>query len=167
MRYIKNGRRSFYIDESCRIRGADKNGASASINDPVIETCSPSVAVDNERQAISALRTVHSAEATYQATSGNGEFGSLTNLFDANLINASLANNFHWGYFFVLVATPSSPGNPAFFTYRARPEIYGRTGVRSFYMDEKGVVRGADKNGQDADQNDPPVEQTRDFSGID
>lgn len=157
-RYIKDGRRSFYIDESCRIRGADKNGSQANINDPLIETCSPSVITDNERQAIIAMRTIHSAQMTYQSTTGSGEFGSLSDLFNAGLINNSLATNFHRGSFFVNTATHSTNGNPALFTYKSRPEIYGRTGVRSFYMDVTGVIRGADKNGLYADENDPPIQ---------
>ena len=104
------------------------------------------------------MRTIHSAQATYQSTTGNGEFGSLADLFNAALISNSLATNFHWGYFFVNTATHSTAGSPALFNYKSRPEIYGRTGVRSFYIDEAGVIRGADKNGQYADQNDPPIQ---------
>jgi hypothetical protein len=34
---------------------------------------------------------------------------------------------------------------------------YGEMGIRSFYIDTSGIVRGADKNGAPADVNDPPV----------
>jgi hypothetical protein len=169
LRYIKSGRRSFYIDESCRIRGADKNGAAANIDDPIIETCTPSIISDNERQVINSMRVIHSAQLMYQSTAGAGEFGTLADLFNAGLINNALAANFRRGYYFVLVSTHTTTQNPASFTYQARPEIYGRTGVKSFYIDKTGVIRGADRRGEYADQNDPPVEdgQAEKFSGID
>ncbi len=157
-RYIKTGRKSFYIDESCVIRGADKNGAFANINDPAIETCSPSVISVNEAKTILKMRTIHSAQMTYQSTIGNGQFGFLSALFNAGLINTSQAANFYWGYYSVLTITSSTAANPALFTYQTRPEEYSRTGVRSFYIDQTGVIRGADKNGLYANQNDPPIE---------
>jgi prepilin-type N-terminal cleavage/methylation domain-containing protein len=47
----------------------------------------------NEASAISSLRTVHSAEATYQATTGNGtNYGTLENLNTAGLIDANLGS---------------------------------------------------------------------------
>src|SRR5262245_33915576 len=53
----------------------------------------------------SSLRTIHSSEATYQATSGNGNFGSMTELNTANLIDAVLASNTKSGYTFVVTET--------------------------------------------------------------
>ncbi|MET0752240.1 MAG: hypothetical protein ABWZ66_02655 [Pyrinomonadaceae bacterium] len=94
---------------------------------------------------------------TYQSTTGAGQFGFLSALFNAGLINTSQAANFYWGYYSVLTITASTAANPASFTYQARPEEYGRTGVRSFYTDQTGVIRGADKNGLNANQNDPPI----------
>ena len=61
----------------------------------------------NEGSAISSLRTLHSSEATYQSTSGAGEFGDMTALSTGNLVDAQLATNQKSGYNFVV--TPSFP----------------------------------------------------------
>lgn len=160
-RYIKTGRRSFYIDESCRIRGADKNGATANIDDPIIETCTPSVLDDNERSMIIALRTIHSAQMTYLSTTGNGNFGTFDQLINAGLINLSAGLNFYRGYFKEMTVIARTTGNAALFYVKTRPEVYQRTGVRSFYIDQTGVLRGADKRGLYGSQDDPPIEDER------
>lgn len=157
-RYIKTGRRSFYIDESCRIRGADKNGATANIDDPIIETCTPSVLDENERSVIIALRTIHSAQMTYLSTTGNGNFGTFDQLINAGLINTTAGLNFYRGYFKEMTVIAGTTGNPALFYVKTRPEVYRRTGVKSFYIDQTGVLRGADRNGQYATVNDPPID---------
>src|SRR5204862_363525 len=46
----------------------------------------------NEGSAQQSLRTIHSSEATYQSTSGNGNFGLLTDLQTANLVDAVLGS---------------------------------------------------------------------------
>jgi hypothetical protein len=160
-RYGKTGRRSFYINEACDLRGADKNGAEATINDSLIETCTPSVRAENEAFQISALRTIASAQFTFQSTAGNGNFGTIGQLIDAGLINTSFGFNFYRGYFRIATVTAMSAGNPSTFKVQTRPEIYRRTGTRSFYIDETGVIRGADRNGQYATAGDPPIEDGR------
>src|SRR3954452_13384479 len=59
----------------------------------------------NEGSAQSSLRTIHSSEATYQATSGNGNFGSRTELGTANLIDPVLASGTKSGYIFTITET--------------------------------------------------------------
>jgi hypothetical protein len=165
-RYRKTGRKSFYIDESCRIRGADKNGASANIDDPVIEACSPSVLVDNEAYTMDALRTLFGAELAYQSTIGSSaSFGTISQLLEAGLISESLGFNFYRGYYRIVTVTAPTAGNPSTFKIQTRPEAYQRTGKTSFYIDQTGVLRGADRNGQYADQNDPPI-QPQGFQGF-
>src|SRR4030088_1135078 len=44
----------------------------------------------NEGSAQSSLRTIHSSEAVYQATQGNGNFGTLANLMGQNLVDSVL-----------------------------------------------------------------------------
>src|ERR1700693_2638044 len=46
----------------------------------------------NEASAQAGLRTLTSAEASYQATAGAGTFGDLAGLRTANLIDTSLGN---------------------------------------------------------------------------
>src|SRR5213596_3340790 len=45
----------------------------------------------NEGSAQQTLRTIHSSEATYQATFGNGNFGTMADLRLGNLIDSVLA----------------------------------------------------------------------------
>jgi hypothetical protein len=44
------------------------------------------------------------------------------------------------------------------FTAVAVPAIYGKSGLHSYYVDEKGVLRAADKSGGRASESDPPVQ---------
>lgn len=155
--YPKTGRRSFYIDETGDMRGANKMGAAANADDPVLDDCASFGIFFNERCVIYDLRTLLIAELTHSATVGNGNYGSLTDLFQAGLINARLAAGTTRGYNFTVFHLPQSPGSPAFFSLRAVPVNYGTDGIRSFYLDVDGILRGADRQGQPADQNDPPI----------
>lgn len=157
-RYGKTGKRSFYIDSACKIRGVNKFGRMADANAPLIETCTPTLAHENEIKTIAAMRTLHSAEATYQATTGVGDFGILTQLHNAGLINSTLASGTYAGNTFLLVVLIRNEVQPAFFRAHSIPNLHGETGFRSFYIDVTGVLRGADKNGLFADVNDPPIE---------
>ncbi|MDQ3802046.1 MAG: hypothetical protein M3384_21685 [Acidobacteriota bacterium] len=157
--YRKTGKKSFYIDNRCTLRGADKNGGQATVNDPAIDACVPAIVIQNEAFVIEALRALHNAQMTYQATVGNGIFGTLNQLYQAGLINAHVASGHYRGYVFDCTVNLGQPAPlpPSFYRSRAIPASYGETGVRSFYIDMSGVPRGADKNGHAADQNDPPI----------
>ena len=54
----------------------------------------------NEGSAQSSMRTIHSSEAVYQATAGNGSFGSLTELLNQNLVDSVLGAGTKSGYTF-------------------------------------------------------------------
>ncbi len=155
-RYPKSGRRSFFIDESGEMRGADKNGAAATVSDPIVDSCSMS-GFSNEYCTIRDLRTLHSSQMTYQSTSGVGNFGSLSQLYAANLIRQSMASGMNHGYSTICTVVNPTATMPATFKISATPATYGVTGFRSFYIDESGVLRGADKRGEPADENDPPI----------
>jgi hypothetical protein len=153
--YPRSGRRSFYIDEFGEIRGADRNGLPADAMAPIIDDCSLYGDVaGNERCTISAMRVLYSAEMTYSATIPSS-FGLLTDLFLAGLIGRTLASGEMYGYYFMITVT--DPPNSSF-KIIAVPQNYGLTGQRSFYMSTEGVLRGADKQGQHADENDPPID---------
>ncbi|MEP6705313.1 MAG: DUF2950 family protein [Acidobacteriota bacterium] len=52
------------------------------------------------------------------------------------------------------------PGqNLASFKIFATPQVYGVTGVKSFFIATDGVIRGADRQGGHADEDDPPINQ--------
>ncbi|HEX8775199.1 MAG TPA: prepilin-type N-terminal cleavage/methylation domain-containing protein [Pyrinomonadaceae bacterium] len=62
----------------------------------------------NEGSAQSSMRTLHSSEATYQSTSGNGNYGSLADLRAVSLIDAQLAGKTKSGYTFDLTPTAAA-----------------------------------------------------------
>jgi len=165
IRYRKTGRRSFFINESGEMRGADKNGAAATVTDPIINVCQE-LGNSNERCAIFDLRVLYSAQTAYSATVGNGNYGSFQELYAANLISSSLAVGSRHGYNFACLTQAATKSSPAFFKLWATPADYGVTGRISFYIDATGVLRGADKNGARADENDPPIQEQFKFLNL-
>lgn len=158
-KYRAFGRYSFFLDTSGVIRGADKRGQPANASDPVlvVDFCTSGSITGNELCTIQSLRTLHGAEATYQATHGNGNYTGITELGRVNLINGILATGLIHGYSISVVVYPFSSTRPAEFRIIAVPQIYGVTGVRSFYIGTDGVIYGADKNGRPASESDPPI----------
>ena len=105
----------------------------------------------NEGSAQSSLRTIHSSQATYQATAGAGNFGSLVQLGPQagggqNLIDAVLSTGSKSGYTFV-VNTVAFVANvsAASFSATANPIVtsgVSQTGTRKFGTTEDGVMHG-------------------------
>lgn len=112
----------------------------------------------SERFVVQAVRKIHSAEATYQATTGNGLYGSLEQLRAANLIDTALADGEKYGYVFALTVTHPTATTPAKFKLTATPRVYPKAGRYSFYVDQEGDIRGADKRGAVATSNDPIID---------
>jgi prepilin-type N-terminal cleavage/methylation domain-containing protein len=103
----------------------------------------------NEGSAQSSLRTIHSAEATYQSTAGNGNFGSMANLKAQSLVDPVLSTNAKSGYVFAVNATDAAPAAtpPTLSTYYATavPSTtsgVSQTGTRRFGITEDGVMHG-------------------------
>ena len=94
---------------------------------------------------------------TYQATVGNGNYGSFSELLAAGIISSRMSGGTNHGYTFTIQNTNQTPNLPAFFSVKATPVNYGVTGTRSFYIDVNGVILGANKQGEPADENDPPI----------
>jgi len=116
----------------------------------------------NEGSAQSSLRTLHSAEATYQATRGQGKYGTLSELAAEGLIDSRLASGTKNGYVFTVELTTSDLNYPGFEVVGV-PMTYGSTGIRSFYIDETGVIRGGDNSGGPSTKMDPPLSNDSDF----
>ncbi len=101
----------------------------------------------NESSAISTMRTFTSAQATYQATVGGGNYGNLTDLKNAGLIDsvvagATSASTAKSGYYY---SVDPVTGNTRFYwDATAQPAVHGTglagTGTRSFYTNESGVI---------------------------
>ena len=70
----------------------------------------------NEGSAQSSLRTIHSAEGTYQSTVGAGNYGNMAELSGQNLVDPVLATNGKSGYTFAVNETDLVAGtSPATF----------------------------------------------------
>ena len=104
----------------------------------------------NEGSAQSSLRTVHSSQATYQATNGNGAYaGSMGALGTANMIDGVLsaavdAAHAKSGYYFNVVEQAGTGGTAVFGVY-AFPAVtsgVSQTGTRAFGTTEVGVMYG-------------------------
>lgn len=99
----------------------------------------------NEGSALSAMRSIHSAQTTYLNTAGAGEYGNLGDLGTERLVDETLGSGTKSGY---TVACPDgnlTAGPPATFFATAVPADTGpvtRTGNRSFVISEDGIVRG-------------------------
>jgi prepilin-type N-terminal cleavage/methylation domain-containing protein len=105
----------------------------------------------NEGSAVSSLRTIHGAEATYQATSGNGNYTTsgatgLSELGAVGLVDGVLAAASKSGYGFTYISFPfvtGATGNPATFAAVAKPLTntgLTATGTRNFGISTDGVL---------------------------
>lgn len=97
----------------------------------------------NEGSAVASVRTLTSAEATYQATSGAGSYGALAALRTANLIDDALANSgttAKSGYKFV--ATPGADPKADYLATATASVFSGMaaTGTRDFASDATGMI---------------------------
>ncbi|HET6669094.1 MAG TPA: DUF4190 domain-containing protein [Pyrinomonadaceae bacterium] len=110
----------------------------------------------NEGATIAVLRRIHAAEATYRATAGAGEFGTLEQLVEHALIAPEVASGARYGYRFNVELT-AGLDNVAGFEATAVPLSYPNSGRRSFYLSENGVIRAADNHGNLATRDDPAL----------
>jgi hypothetical protein len=106
--------------------------------------------VKNEAIAQSAVRMLVSAEATYQSTTEDGNYGTLDQLVAKSLVSKELLQQH--GYKIELTVLGSK------FEASAVPLEYGKTGRMSFFVDETGVLRAADHGGGAATVADKPVQ---------
>ena len=100
----------------------------------------------NEGSAQSSLRTVHSAQATYQATTGNGAFAAnLAALNTANLIDSVLSSGSKSGYTFSVVEQAGTGATAVFGAYGfpTTDSTVSQTGTRKFGITEVGVMYGS------------------------
>ncbi|MEP6740940.1 MAG: prepilin-type N-terminal cleavage/methylation domain-containing protein [bacterium] len=99
----------------------------------------------NEGSAIASIRTITSAEATYQATAGTGTYGSLANLNTAGLVDSALSGSTiaapKSGYAFAAAADATNP-NAQYLATAATAVASGvsATGSRNFASDSTAVV---------------------------
>jgi len=97
----------------------------------------------NEGAAVSSLRTLTSAQATYQSTSPTGNFGDRAALQGDGLIDSVLGAGNKSGYAYTVTPLIRTTSAPARFDASAIPQQFGgigATGTRSFYTNESGVI---------------------------
>ncbi|MDQ5844028.1 MAG: DUF3352 domain-containing protein [Acidobacteriota bacterium] len=111
---------------------------------------SESPIITNESIAQSLLRTIASGEASFRAGKGDGRYGSIDELVSEELISKDLVDKY--GYKIELTVLANK------FEVTAVPLEYGKTGRRSFFVDESGVLRAGDHGGGTATLSDRPVE---------
>ena len=75
----------------------------------------------------------------------------------ANLITADIAAGAHDGYRYQYRVLSDADGNPNGYELSASPEQSGKTGKRSFLLDNAKKLHGADKHGDIATADDPEV----------
>jgi hypothetical protein len=136
----------------------------------------PSLAVEwdtaqidsTEKTAIESLKTIADAVEKYRRTYTRLP-DSLANLAppakggpsaeSAALLDPDLAAGARSGYNFrYVLASNSTLGMPAKYVLAATPQVYGRTGKRSFLTEGDGVIHGADRQGGVGTASDPKVE---------
>ena len=124
-----------------------------------------------EKIAIESLRTIADAVEKYRRTYTRLP-ESLANLAApakgaptveaAGLLDPDLAAGSRSGYNFrYVLASNSTLGAPAKYALAATPQVYGRTGKRSFLTEGDGVIHGADRQGGVGTVSDPKVESLK------
>jgi prepilin-type N-terminal cleavage/methylation domain-containing protein len=112
----------------------------------------------NESAAVGALRTISSAQHTFQGSTGAdvdgdgiGEYGTLVQLSNAvpAYVDDVLGGGSKSGYFFAVTLAGNPLQDEVLWEATAFPMNKGRTGNRTFYIDESGVIRGSDIGGPD------------------
>jgi prepilin-type N-terminal cleavage/methylation domain-containing protein len=102
----------------------------------------------NEASSIGSVRTLGTAQATYQSTKGKGKNfagaggNALTVLDTDNAIDSSLASGAKSGYSFACTGVDSTSTLPSYFDTGSRPLSSGTfgTGNRAFYSNETYVI---------------------------
>jgi type IV pilus assembly protein PilA len=100
----------------------------------------------NEASAIGSVRTLGTAQATYQSTAGGGKnfATSLAVMSTDGGIDVALASGAKSGYLFTCAGVASSSTAPSIFDTTAAPQSSGTfgTGNRWFYSNETFVLYG-------------------------
>jgi prepilin-type N-terminal cleavage/methylation domain-containing protein len=92
----------------------------------------------NEASAVGTLRTIISAEATYQSTVGNGKYGDLAALMGAKLVDDVLGSGAaKSGYKYTAALDEDATGTQ--FDATGEPES-ASTGSKGYYTNESGVI---------------------------
>jgi hypothetical protein len=107
----------------------------------------PPPGVQKERAATSVMYTILSGESQYKKDKGAGSYATLEQLIAAEMISKEMIENS--GYRFDITVSGDN------FEVSAVPIEYGKGGKMSYFIDQTGILRGADRNGAAATSSDP------------
>ena len=99
----------------------------------------------NEASAISSVRTIGSAQATYSSTSGSGAYGDQSDLKTAGLIDEKLGGadaTAKSGYFICTKKRTVGSGSAGSGYWTNAAPSTNSTGSRLFTSDESGIIYG-------------------------
>ncbi len=117
----------------------------------------------NEANAAAGVRTISTAEVQFQGSgvvidsaTGVGQYGELDDLGTAAppFIDDALMSGTKSGYAFAV--TPVADGSAPTYSATAQP-VGANTGVKSYFVDETGVIRFSGVPGTPADENSLPL----------
>lgn len=121
----------------------------------------------NEQAAIDSLKDLGEAVETYRRkylrlpdslSNLGAPLHGPANAESAGLVDSDLSTGMKNGYSFrYVIVGASTLGAPAKYELAATPLVYGRTGHRSFFRDETGTLRGADRQGAVGSASDPKL----------
>jgi len=106
--------------------------------------------VTGEAMAVYALNRIGNAEEEFKREKKKERFGTLEELVAEEILEKDFLQQLEYK----LELTISGEKYEA----TATPKNYGKTGRRSFFIDEGGTVRGADHKGRPATAEDPPID---------
>lgn len=107
----------------------------------------PTLLQNNESMAQMCLHAIASSEASLKSDGGN--YGTLDQLISKGFLSKEMFEN--RGYTFLVSLSANK------FEAVAIPVEYGKTGRRSFFIDETGVLRAGDHGGGAATASDDPI----------
>ena len=106
--------------------------------------------ITGETTTTYALYEIGNAESTFKNEKKKGRYGTLEELTAEKILDKGFAERM--GYRVEVNASSDK------FDISATPKEYGKSGRRSFFLDESGTMRGADHKGRPATADDPPVD---------
>ena len=122
----------------------------------------------NEASAVASIRAINTSETSYQATYGGyaeslGQLGGAEpckrSAETACLLDQSLAGGEKSGYRFAAVGGNASGGLNTSYLASAAPDVFNRTGTRTFCSTDRGVIR-VDQNAEGSTEPPSPEQCT-------
>ncbi len=121
----------------------------------------------NEAAAIGSCKTICAAQHDYNNNSSPHTYAGELNCLgsgrgagEVGFLDTTLSSGLRQGYMLTVVPAVDSGARGEIFSWSASawPIAYRSTGIRSFYIDSTGVIRGSDFGGGAVDHTMPAIE---------